>query len=140
LGKAVFGELINSSSPIFNINDDIRQQIKYWKDRRNDCAHFKTNDIEAHHTESFWSFVKSNLAKISIEGGKESLLNKFEKHFDTTFTPPDADFSPLVKEIDESVEINELSNLWSELINKIDHYPILFGCESNATKVINKAL
>jgi hypothetical protein len=51
--KRVFEELTNSSTPIFNIKEDIRQQIKYWKDRRNDCAHFKDNEIDAHHVESF---------------------------------------------------------------------------------------
>jgi hypothetical protein len=25
---------------IFLISDDIRKQVEYWKDRRNDCAHF----------------------------------------------------------------------------------------------------
>lgn len=136
--KAVYEELINAGNPIFNINDDLRQQIKYWKDRRNDCAHFKTNDIESHHTESFWSFVKSNLLKITIEGGKESLLNKFERHFDPTFTPPDADESYLVKEIDESIETTELSNFWVELINRIDQYGFIFQGESHATRVVNK--
>ena len=136
--KAVFEEIINSSSPIFNINDDLRQQVKYWKDRRNDCAHFKTNEIESHHTESFWSFVRSNLLKITIEGGKASLLNKFDRHFDQTFTPPDADFSSIVRETDESVETTELTSFWEELINRIDHYGLLFRHESNATKVINR--
>ena len=136
--KAVYEELINGASPIFNINDDLRQQIKYWKDRRNDCAHFKANDIESHHTESFWSFVKSNLSKITIEGGKESLLNKFEKHFDPTFTPFDADVDSLIREIDESVEPTELSSFWEELIERIDPYGFIFQGESHATKIVNK--
>lgn len=136
--KAVYEELINGTSPIFNINEDLRQQIKYWKDRRNDCAHFKTNDIEAHHTESFWSFVKSNLLKITIEGGKESLLNKFEKHFDRTFTPPGADVTPLIREIDESVKLSELNTFWEELFTKIDEWGFYFHGESVATKVVSK--
>src|SRR3954471_9209694 len=28
-----------TKDPIFNLNDNLRLQIKYWKDRRNDCAH-----------------------------------------------------------------------------------------------------
>jgi hypothetical protein len=136
--KAVFEELTNSSSPIFNINEDLRQQIKYWKDRRNDCAHFKSNDIEAHHIESFWSFLKSNLSKVTIEGGKDSLLNKFEKHFDPTFTPPDADYTHLIKEIDESIIATELTDFWAELISKIDNYSFLFQHESTGTRLVNK--
>lgn len=137
--KAVYEELINRTSPVFNINEDLRQQIKYWKDRRNDCAHFKTNDIEAHHTESFWSFVKSNLLKITIEGGKESLLNKFEKHFDRTFTPTGADVTPLLREIDESVKLTELTSFWEQLFERIDEFGFVFHRESAATIVVSRA-
>src|ERR1700744_4242957 len=28
-------------SPVFPITDTIRREVGYWKDRRNDCAHFK---------------------------------------------------------------------------------------------------
>ncbi|PTT17940.1 hypothetical protein DBR27_01005, partial [Flavobacterium sp. HMWF030] len=27
-----------TKDPIFNITENLRQQIRYWKDRRNDCA------------------------------------------------------------------------------------------------------
>jgi len=135
--KTVYDELINGAAPIFNINEDLRQQIKYWKDRRNDSAHFKTNNIEAHHTDSFWSFVKSNLLKITIEGGKESLLNKFKKHFDRTFTPSGADVAPLIQEIDESVKVSELTTFWEELFEKIDEWGFIGG-ESGSTMVVNK--
>ena len=138
--ETVFQEIVNNSSPIFNINDDIRQQVKYWKDRRNDCAHFKLNEIESHHTEAFWSFTKSNLLKITIEGGKDSLLNKFEQHFDRTITPAGADVMSLVREIDDSVDMNQMEDFWVDLINKLDHYGLSFHHESNATKVINRAL
>ncbi len=136
--KTVFEELTNATTPIFNINEDLRQQIKYWKDRRNDCAHFKANDIESHHTESFWSFLKSNLSRITIEGGKESLLNKFEKHFDPTFTPPNADVTHLIKEIDESILPTELTDFWTNLINMIDPYGFEFRHDSTAPRIANK--
>lgn len=136
--KAVYEELINSSSPIFSINEDIRQQVKYWKDRRNDCAHFKDNNIEGHHTEAFWSFVKSNLLKITIEGGKQSLLNKFARHYDPTFTPPNADVTPLIKEIDEAVQKAELPAFWHELINRVDPWGLIFYGESQATLIVKK--
>lgn len=113
--KRVYDELINSSSPIFNINDSIRQQVKYWKDRRNDCAHFKQNEINHNHTELFWSFIKSNLLKITIEGGKENLIKKFEIHFDLTRTPVDKDYSNLIYEIENSIENSELNDFFIRL-------------------------
>jgi len=132
-------EIINGKNPVFNINENLRQQFKYWKDRRNDCAHFKTNEIEAHHTEAFWSFIKSNLSKFTIEGGKESLLNKFKIHFDPTFTPPNADFSYLVKEINESIEVNELQYFWEDLTEMLDDdFDFFFSKDTNTIKIFNR--
>lgn len=113
--KRVYDELINSGSPIFNISESVRQQIKYWKDRRNDCAHFKQNEINISHVEIFWSFLKSNLSKITIEGGKLNLLKKFLNHFDETKTPPDSDYTHLIKEIEHAIEINESESFFKEL-------------------------
>lgn len=115
--KRVFDELVNSSAPIFNINDSIRQQIKYWKDRRNDCAHFKENEINNYHVQIFWSFIKSNLSKITIEGGKLNLLKKIEIHFDETKTPPDADYKYLLKEIETAIEISESKSFFEDFHN-----------------------
>ena len=134
--KRVFEELTNSSTPIFNIKEDLRQQIKYWKDRRNDCAHFKDNEIESHHIESFWSFLKSNLSKTNIEGGRQNLLLKFKDHFDTTKTPPNADFSSLVSEIEHAVDNNEIKDFITDLVQAID--PFWDWGEPTVYKVINK--
>jgi hypothetical protein len=134
--KTVFEELVNGTSPVFNINDSIRQQIKYWKDRRNDSAHFKTNEIESYHTESFWSFIKSNLLKISVEGGTQNLLNKLERHYDPTFTPPNKDVAPMVREIDETVEPIKLAEFWEDLSNRIDYLGFSYFGETDFTLVI----
>jgi len=120
--KRVFEELTNSSNPIFDIKEDLRQQIKYWKDRRNDCAHFKNNEIEYHTIETFWSFLKSNINKITVEGGKASLINKFEKHFDPTQTPPNKNFDHLVIEIHSAIDIAEFDSFIDELNNILDPY------------------
>ena len=48
------------SKKIFDISSDLREQIKYWKNRRNDCAHSKNQHIEYFHIESFWTFSKRN--------------------------------------------------------------------------------
>lgn len=63
-----------TKDPIFNLNDNLRIQIKYWKDRRNDCAHYKDNIIDTFHVESFWAFIESNLPKITIEGGPTVII------------------------------------------------------------------
>lgn len=102
--------------PIFSIKDDIREQIKYWKNRRNDCAHFKENNIDYYHIESFWAFLESNLSKITIEGGLNTLINKIKDHFNPILTPPNEDFTHLIKDIEHSVEPSKLSDFWDKFI------------------------
>ncbi|WP_020535820.1 hypothetical protein [Lewinella cohaerens] len=117
--KEVFTEIVNSGNPIFNISDTIRQQVKYWKDRRNDCAHFKENEINNYHIESFWAFIKSNISKITIEGGEANLIKKFIIHFDETKTPPGSSYLPLINEIEYAVEIENLTSFFKELHKEI---------------------
>lgn len=107
--------------PVFCISESIRKQISYWKDRRNDCAHFKDNHIDSFHVDAFWAFLESNLSKITVEGGKQSLLNKFAIHFNPRFTPKDKDVTYLIKEIEYSVEYAELSDFWGLLFSLIDN-------------------
>ena len=50
------GEVFGSTQtkgpvPIFDVSDDLRTQVRFWKDRRNDCAHLKDNRIDDPHVE-----------------------------------------------------------------------------------------
>jgi hypothetical protein len=98
--EEILTALNNSSNPIFNINENIRVQIKYLKDRRNDCAHAKNNIINHHHVEIFWTFLQSNLSKITVERGKLTLLNKFSDQFDTAITSRFESYDYLIDEIE----------------------------------------
>lgn len=137
--KEVFEVLIRTTKPIFPLNEDLRLQLRYWKDRRNDCAHFKYNEIESHHTDAFWSFIKSNIPKITVEGGVETLLNKFDEHFDDTKTPPNADFTHLVKEIENSVQFSELEDFFTKLKIRIGERRWWYS-DSDILKVYAKIL
>lgn len=108
---------LRTKDPVFNLNENLRIQIKYWKDRRNDCAHYKDNIIDGFHVESFWAFMESNLSKITIEGGMFSLINKIKKHFDPTYTPPNKDVTHLVKDIVNSIETLKLKEFWELFLN-----------------------
>jgi hypothetical protein len=105
---------------IFSINESLRLQITYWKDRRNDCAHNKNNKISNSHVETFWSFLESNLSKITIEGGINSLLNKLRKHYDSTITPANKDVTPLIIEIESSINYIDLKVFWEQAFEIVD--------------------
>lgn len=72
----------------FLITDDIRNQYTYFKNIRNDCAHAKSNTISHPHVELLWLFIESNLNKFIVNGGKNGLIERIKKHYDTRITPP----------------------------------------------------
>lgn len=119
--QPVIKDNIRTRDPVFVINDNIRTQIKYWKDRRNDCVHHKDNNITNAHVEAFYSFLESNLQKITVEGGQASLLYKIDRHFDSTYTPINEDLSPLVKEIKNAVEKSEMDVFWPKVFDILNN-------------------
>lgn len=38
---------------VFNIDQSLRDDVEYWKNRRNDCAHFKKEEITLSHVSAF---------------------------------------------------------------------------------------
>jgi hypothetical protein len=112
-------ECIKKSDPgnkIFDISEDLRHQVIYWKNRRNDCAHSKNNLITDVHVESFWYFIKSNLTHFYLPGGLHSLLNKLRKHLDLTYTPADKPFDSLVIEAKQIINRSNSNNFVDELL------------------------
>lgn len=110
---------IKTNEEIFHISEDLRDQVKYWKNRRNDCAHSKSNIINASQVESFWFFIKSNLSKFIVIGGKDELLNKVKDHFDISKTPPNQDIGYIVKNIPSTVDIQDYEQFLNDLLDFI---------------------
>jgi len=116
--QAIFEAIqIKTNKEIFHISEDLRDQVKYWKNRRNDCAHSKSNIINASQVESFWFFIKSNLLKFIVIGGKDELLNKVKDHFDISKTPPNQDIGYIVEEIPSTVDLKDYEQFLNDLLN-----------------------
>jgi hypothetical protein len=106
---------MKSPASIFGISDDLRNQLAYWKNRRNDCAHSKQNEINFSHVEMFWLFLKSNLAKLVVSGSKEGLLINIRKHFDYSMTPRGADSGYIVEQIPSAIATHELTTFFEDI-------------------------
>lgn len=118
--KAVFEALIQlNPAPIFLLNEDIRLQIRFWKDRRNDCAHAKDTHIEASHVRTFLFFLRSNLSKIVVNGSRDALIEKIKIHFDPSRTKPGSSPDNLVLEIGNAVTSIELPDFFKSLFTEI---------------------
>ncbi|MCC7065892.1 MAG: hypothetical protein IT456_24005 [Planctomycetes bacterium] len=92
---------------IFSVSDDLRAQVRYWKDRRNDCAHSKNNSIAAPHVEALWEHLRSNLDKFQVGGSVEDLVERIRDHFDLNITPPGAPCDELARTITTAVPAKE---------------------------------
>jgi len=114
----------NTPKKIFDISDDLREQVKFWKNRRNDCAHAKDQKISYYHVEAFWAFMYSNLPKLMVGGGFEGLINRINNHFDTSLTLIDEDCSTLVTEIDHAIEKKQLIDFFGQVEGIIINHSI----------------
>ncbi len=103
----------------FDLSNDVRTQLAYWKDRRNDSAHFKGNSIDASHVESLWSFIVSNSAKLVVVGSREHILNRIIRHFDRNATPPGTDIAPLAREVRTAVAADRLVDFFESITERL---------------------
>lgn len=112
---------------LFLIDEGMRQQLSYWKARRNDAAHAKGNQLSNAHVEMLWLFIRSNLGRFVVNGGRKGLLERFRRHLDPTFTAPGTDFSDLVRQIPESMPPSEYQAFLSDLFPLLDSGMELLG-------------
>lgn len=108
---------------IFFISEDLRSQYTYWKDRRNDCAHGKSNIIDINHVEAFWLFLKSSLPKFQVNGGKEALFNKIKDYLNDDITPINAKPTNIINDISNMVTLEECKEFYNELIEEFKASP-----------------
>lgn len=100
---------------IFSLSKDVREQYKYWKNRRNDAAHTKNNEITQSHLETFWWFVISNLNKFVVVGSELEVINRVRDHFDINKTSPSKSYQPLIDEIPLSINLANAQDFFEKL-------------------------
>ena len=101
--------------PVLAMNDSLRLDFDYWRNRRNDSAHYKEYRINDSHVLSFYSFLTQYLLKISVEGGKATLLKEFKDACDVTKTSPKKSLQPLIDKILVMVSPEEMDDFFAEL-------------------------
>ncbi|MFA8300732.1 MAG: hypothetical protein ACEPOV_11255 [Hyphomicrobiales bacterium] len=109
------------TNKVFNISELLRNDVDYWKNRRNDCAHFKDTEIDFFHVNSFWSFLQSNLKKITVLGGEKDLIKKIKNHFDPVLTNPNSDILPLIEEVFYAVVNKHVADFWRDLFKELSN-------------------
>lgn len=100
---------------ILDIPDSLRDDFAFWRNRRNDCAHYKAYDINASHVLAFYSMMNQYMLKITVEGGMKSLLREFDDAFDPEKTSPKESIQPLVDKILLMVKPSEMNKFFDGL-------------------------
>lgn len=118
---AVFQATQQAVPPIFLVPADLRRQVEYWKDRRNDCAHFKDNEITSAHVEAFYSFFLSNIGRFVPNGSAEALIDRLLIHFDPNMTPPGADIGPIATDVAGAVAAADLPAFFALVEARLVH-------------------
>lgn len=130
--KVVFDK-IQQKQPVtvFDVPDDLRGQVKYWKDRRNDCAHSRQNKIIAAHVESLYAFIESNLGKFAVNGSRSEMLKRILDHFNPSLTSPNESITPIIHDLLNALTSVEypafITEVVSELENTDSDVPTLLG-------------
>lgn len=72
--------------PFFELSDTLRNDVCYWRSRRNDCAHYKDSEITLSHVSAFWVFMMDNYNKFTPIGSLQQSINDYNRHFDISLT------------------------------------------------------
>lgn len=65
----------------FENRDKALNELKYWRNVRNACAHAKKATIDSSTVESFWNYLRDNMGKFYVLGGKEYLVEKMVDYY-----------------------------------------------------------
>lgn len=76
-----------SDPAFFELTDTLRNDVCYWRSRRNDCAHYKDSEITLSHVSAFWVFMMDNYNIFTPIGSLQQSINEYNRHFDVSLTP-----------------------------------------------------
>lgn len=71
----------------FELPDTLRDDVCYWRNRRNDCAHYKDSEITLSHVAAFWVFIMDNYNKFTPIGSLMQSVNDYKRHYNVSITP-----------------------------------------------------
>lgn len=100
----------------FELPDSIRTDFDYWRNRRNDCAHYKSSEITLSHVSAFWMFIMENYNKFTPIGGLQQSINDYKRHYDISLTPKGKDTDKIFNRLCLAIKSeNDLEEVMKEV-------------------------
>lgn len=113
----VFTCVQQKTPDVFSLPEDLRLQVQFYKDRRNDCAHGKQNGMGYELVETFWSFVRHNLGRFVVNGSQAAIVEELRRHFDARLTRPGAPTRPIVERMRSALDPTNYSAFVQEVFD-----------------------
>lgn len=99
----------------------LRNDVCYWRSRRNDCAHYKDSEITLSHVSAFWVFMMDNYNKFTPIGGLQQSINDYNRHFDISLPPRGTSTERIFKRLCLAIKTQEdLEEFLKETSSKMD--------------------
>lgn len=83
----------------FELPDTLRDDVCFWRNRRNDCAHYKDSEITLSHVAAFWVFMMDNYNKFTPIGSLMQSVNDYKRHYNLSITPREASTDKIFKRL-----------------------------------------
>lgn len=110
--------------PFFELSDTLRNDVCYWRSRRNDCAHYKDSEITLSHVSAFWVFMMDNYNKFTSIGSLQQSINEYNRHFDISLTPRGTSTERIFKRLCLAIKTqDDLRKFLKETHSKMDFKP-----------------
>lgn len=108
----------------FDLPDTLRDDVCYWRNRRNDCAHYKDSEITLSHVSAFWTFMMDNYNKFTPIGSLQQSINDYKRHYDISLTPKGTNTDKIFKRLCLAIKsTSDLRHFLSETYPKMDFNP-----------------
>lgn len=111
----------------FELSDTLRDDFCYWRNRRNDCAHYKDSEITPSHVSAFWIFIMDNYNKFSPLGSVTQSINEYKRHYDISLTPKGTSTEGIFKRL--CLAIKTRDDLWKFLKETSDRMDFGSQCD-----------
>lgn len=96
-----------SDPAFFELSDTLRDDVCFWRNRRNDCAHYKDSEITLSHVAAFWVFMMDNYNKFTPIGSLQQSINEYNRHFDISLTPRGTSTERIFKRLSHVIKTQE---------------------------------
>lgn len=110
----------------------IQQKLQVYKLTRNSCTHANGETINSATVEEFWNFLKDNISKFNVNGGKEYFKEALFKSFRDRNELLDVTYNDLLESLPFSdLSEDDLIEIWNYINKRINE---LYGVDEKEIK------